>query len=76
MPISQVTVTASDLEKYVGQALYPQDTIYNCKDTPLPAGIVMGLAFHPSGGSPVFIETAAVPTAGMIQESISFQTYF
>lgn len=59
-----VTVTADNLEEYLGKPKYPQDTIYDSKDNdPLPPGVVMGLAWNPLGGSPVFIETAALPVA-------------
>ena len=59
----KVTVTPEDLEKYVGPPKYPQDTMYDDANGALPVGIVMGLAWNPLGGSPIFIETAAIPTA-------------
>ena len=58
-----VTITEKDLEKYLGKPRFPQETIYDSKDSALPPGIVMGLAWSPLGGSPIFIETAAIPTA-------------
>jgi ATP-dependent Lon protease len=58
-----VKVVAEDLESYVGKPRFPQETIYDAKDAALPVGIVMGLAWNPLGGSPIFIETAAIPTA-------------
>ena len=58
-----VTVTAETLAEYVGKAKFTGDTIYDNKDAPLPPGVVMGLAWNPMGGSPVFIEAAAIKTA-------------
>lgn len=60
---SLIRITSADLESYLGKPRYAQDTIYESKDAPLPVGIVMGLAWNPLGGSPIFIETAAIPTA-------------
>ena len=40
-----VTVTASNLEEFVGKPKYAQDTIYDCGSQPLPVGVVMGLAW-------------------------------
>lgn len=42
-----------------------QETIYGGEkgEESLPVGVVMGLAWNPMGGSPVFIEAAAIPTA-------------
>eukprot|EP01035_Chromulina_nebulosa_P020169 gene20169-26184_t len=58
-----VIVTVNNIEDYVGKPKYTQDTIYDSdKDEPLPVGVVMGLAWNPLGGSPVFVETAAVAT--------------
>lgn len=59
---SLIRVTSSDLETYLGKPKYAQDNIYESKNAPLPVGIVMGLAWSPLGGSPIFIETAAIPT--------------
>ena len=58
-----ITITAKDLEGLIGKPKYAQDTIYESADRALPPGIVMGLAWNPLGGSPVFIETAAIPVA-------------
>lgn len=54
--IVTVTVTAADLEKYVGQPRYPQDTIYDTKDSSLPVGIVMGLAWNPLGNASMLFQ--------------------
>ena len=51
------------MEGLIGKPKYAQDTIYDSADQSLPPGIVMGLAWNPLGGSPVFIETAAIPVA-------------
>lgn len=61
----KVTITADDLEEYLGKPLFPQDTIYdNSNDNgSLPPGVVMGLAWNPLGGSALFIESAAIPVA-------------
>jgi ATP-dependent Lon protease len=56
-------IDAKDLEKYVGKAIFAEDTIYDSIEGPLPPGIVMGLAWNPLGGSPIFIETAATKCA-------------
>lgn len=58
-----VTISSKDLEGLIGKPKYAQDTIYDSADQSLPPGIVMGLAWNPLGGSPVFIETAAIPVA-------------
>jgi len=57
-----IIVTATNIEEYVGKPKFLQDTIYEFNDAPLPPGIVMGLAWNPLGGTPIFIETAAIPT--------------
>lgn len=59
----EVSIQAKDLEKYVGKPIFAEETIYESGDAPLPPGIVMGLAWNPLGGSPIFIETVAIPTA-------------
>lgn len=56
-----VRLTKEDVEKYAGKPIFVDDTIYENKGGPLPPGIVMGLAWNPLGGSPIFIETVAVP---------------
>eukprot|EP00596_Hydrurales_sp_CCMP1899_P000283 CAMPEP_0119035724 /NCGR_PEP_ID=MMETSP1177-20130426/2932_1 /TAXON_ID=2985 /ORGANISM="Ochromonas sp, Strain CCMP1899" /LENGTH=950 /DNA_ID=CAMNT_0006994419 /DNA_START=142 /DNA_END=2994 /DNA_ORIENTATION=- len=58
-----VHVTVDNLEEYVGKPKFTQDTIYDNNGESLPPGVVMGLAWNPLGGCPVFIETAAIPIA-------------
>lgn len=57
-----IIVDAKNIEEYLGKPKFLQDTIYEFNDAPLPPGVVMGLAWNPLGGSPIFIETAAIPT--------------
>lgn len=58
-----IQITQDNLKDYVGKPKYTQDTIYDSdRDEPLPVGVVMGLAWNPLGGSPVYVETAAIPT--------------
>lgn len=58
----KITITDENIEKYVGKKKFTHDNIYESdRDEPLPVGIVMGLAWNPMGGSPVFIESAALP---------------
>ena len=59
---NEIVVTAANLEDFVGKARFTQDTIYE-GSAALPPGVVMGLAWNPMGGSPVYIETAAIPIA-------------
>ena len=54
---SEIAINAQDIEKYAGKPIFTEDTIYESKNEPLPPGIVMGLAWNPLGGSPIFIET-------------------
>lgn len=63
LPSDTIVVTAENLEEFVGKARFTQDTIYDSGSESLPVGVVMGLAWNPLGGSPVFIETAAIPVA-------------
>lgn len=57
-------VTPLNLEVFVGKSKYPQTSIYEGKSgAQFPPGVVMGLAWSPMGGSPIFIETAAIPSA-------------
>ena len=44
-----ITLQADDLEKYLGKPRFPQETIYDSKDSALPPGIVMGLGWNPLG---------------------------
>jgi ATP-dependent Lon protease len=60
---ASIEINAGNLDKYVGKPKYTQDTIYETSDGSLPVGVVMGLAWNPLGGSPVYIETAAIKTA-------------
>ena len=41
----RVTVTAANLEEFVGKPKHSQDTIYDSGSQPLPVGVVMGLAW-------------------------------
>ena len=57
-----ITVNIDNLENFAGKPIFQQDNIYeNTVSTSLPVGVVMGLAWSPLGGSPIFIETAAIP---------------
>lgn len=59
-----VVVDTGDLEKYAGKPIFTEETMYESKDDHhFPPGIVMGLAWNPLGGSPIFIETAATSCA-------------
>jgi len=61
-PIATITVTESNLAEFVGKPRFQENTIYGYEgDKPFPPGIVMGLAWNPLGGSPVYIETVAMP---------------
>ena len=53
-----INIDANNLDEYVGKPRFSQDTIYDSGSEALPVGVVMGLAWNPLGGSPVFIETA------------------
>eukprot|EP01039_Chlorochromonas_danica_P010711 gene10711-11889_t len=67
-------VTPNDLEAFIGKPIFLDETIYSATsteagassgpDSPFPPGIVMGLAWNPLGGSPIFIETVALPVEG------------
>ncbi len=58
-----VTINKEDLEKYIGKPVFHDDTIYEDSHHGLPVGVVLGLAWNPFGGSPIFIETVAVACA-------------
>lgn len=58
-----VNVTSANLSDFVGKPRYQQDTIY-AGGSAFPPGIVMGLAWNPLGGSPVYIETVGLPLPG------------
>lgn len=61
---SHYTVQPEDIEKFVGKPFFSEENLYDSSDSsPLPPGIVMGLAWNPLGGSPIFIETVATPAA-------------
>eukprot|EP00604_Paraphysomonas_vestita_P002956 CAMPEP_0174820794 /NCGR_PEP_ID=MMETSP1107-20130205/4839_1 /TAXON_ID=36770 /ORGANISM="Paraphysomonas vestita, Strain GFlagA" /LENGTH=502 /DNA_ID=CAMNT_0016036799 /DNA_START=1081 /DNA_END=2586 /DNA_ORIENTATION=+ len=55
-------VTPENLESFLGKPKYPQEALYDSGEGGMPPGVVMGLAWNPLGGSPVFIEAAATPT--------------
>jgi Lon-like ATP-dependent protease len=55
-------VTAESLEEFLGSPKYSEETLYSTEDT-IPPGVVMGLAWNPLGGAPVFIEAVATPVA-------------
>jgi Lon-like ATP-dependent protease len=59
-----IEIKKEDLETYIGKPIFIDDTIYEDNETKgLPVGVVLGLAWNPFGGSPIFIETVAVPCA-------------
>ena len=61
-PTATITVAESNLADFVGKPRFQENTIYGYEgDRPFPPGIVMGLAWNPLGGSPVYIETVAMP---------------
>ena len=60
-PVSYL-ITPACLEEYLGPPKYPEEALYSSKEG-LPVGVVMGLAWNPQGGSPVFIEAVATPVA-------------
>ncbi len=67
-PVKTVTVTVENLEQFAGKPVFTTDTIYESStgqvnNGELPVGVVMGLAWDPMGGCPIFVETAATPTA-------------
>ncbi|KAJ1443506.1 putative lon protease [Ochromonadaceae sp. CCMP2298] len=53
-------ITVDNLSDFVGKPIFTQDTMY---EESTPTGVVMGLAWNPLGGCPIFIETAAIPVA-------------
>jgi len=57
----EIVIYPQDIEKYLGKPIFAEETIYGGDS--LPPGIVMGLAWNPIGGSPIFIETVATPCA-------------
>jgi ATP-dependent Lon protease len=54
------TVTAANLEKYVGKPPFTSDRLYDIA----PPGVVMGLAWTSLGGSVLYIEVASPYTRG------------
>jgi Lon-like ATP-dependent protease len=57
-----VQVSKEQIEKFIGKPIFHDDTMYDDAATHgLPVGVVLGLAWNPYGGSPIFIETVAVP---------------
>jgi Lon-like ATP-dependent protease len=62
--VSTLEIDVKDIEKYAGKPIFAEETMYESKDDAhYPPGIVMGLAWNPLGGSPIFIETAATSCA-------------
>lgn len=59
----EFNITSDNLEQYIGKPKYPNETIYSSAAGGMPPGVVMGLAWNPLGGSPCYIEAAALPTA-------------
>jgi ATP-dependent Lon protease len=57
----KVDVTVDNLESFIGKPRYPQDLLFENNGKAFPEGIVMGLAWTPLGGCPIYIETSAVP---------------
>jgi len=57
----KVDITVENIESYVGKPKYPQDLLFENNGSAFPDGIVMGLAWTPLGGCPIYIETSAVP---------------
>jgi len=55
----KATVTADNLEKFVGMPVFTTDRFY----TQPPAGVVMGLAWTSMGGSTLYIETVCIPVS-------------
>lgn len=62
-------ISETNLEEYVGKPPYPNDAIYDSKEGGMPPGVVMGLAWNPLGGSPIFIEASAYPTPNASESS-------
>jgi Lon-like ATP-dependent protease len=71
-----VVIDEHNLEEYAGKPIFTQDNIYERPPSvasnkaegeevigELPVGVVMGLGWSPIGGSPIFVETVAVPSA-------------
>eukprot|EP01038_Epipyxis_sp_PR26KG_P012542 gene12542-16820_t len=62
-----IHITVDNLEQYAGKPKFLQENIYDNSlqliPEPFPVGVIMGLGWSPSGGSPIFIETAAIPIA-------------
>ena len=50
------TITAENIEKYVGKPPFTSDRLYDIA----PAGVVMGLAWTSMGGSALYIEVVSV----------------
>ncbi|KAF0910091.1 hypothetical protein E2562_001327 [Oryza meyeriana var. granulata] len=54
--VEKVIVDASNLDNFVGKAVFQPERIYD----QTPVGVVMGLAWNAMGGSTLYIETAKV----------------
>uniref|UniRef100_A0A0E0GLB8 Lon protease homolog, mitochondrial n=1 Tax=Oryza nivara TaxID=4536 RepID=A0A0E0GLB8_ORYNI len=54
--VEKVVVDASNLDNFVGKAVFQPERIYD----QTPVGVVMGLAWNAMGGSTLYIETAKV----------------
>ncbi|KAL5217115.1 hypothetical protein ABZP36_017799 [Zizania latifolia] len=54
--VEKVVVDASNLDNFVGKAVFQTERIYD----QTPVGVVMGLAWNAMGGSTLYIETAKV----------------
>ena len=61
--VHKVNVTLDKLEYYLGKPKYPNETLYANDGQAFPPGIVMGLAWNPLGGTPIYIETTALPVS-------------
>jgi len=70
------TVTEDNLELYVGKPKYSKTALYEgVSGESYPPGIVMGLGWSPLGGSPIFIETIAIPmTVSQTNSNVSVIT--
>ncbi|MFA4985336.1 MAG: endopeptidase La [Candidatus Brocadiia bacterium] len=56
--VENVKVSDKDVEKYLGKPRFPEEAAWK----KLEAGVVMGLAWTPMGGTTLYIESAAIPS--------------
>lgn len=56
--IASISITADNLEEYLGKPLFTDETLYDKK---IP-GVVLGLAWTSLGGATLYIEATAVPS--------------